>query len=697
MADEQNNEGLLSKALNAIEGYLDERLEKGNKKPEAEDGANIAQYEDSEDVLYRKSAYRDGSYSVGAVGYQEKTVRLSFQLLREMSKRDTVVSAIIQNYQNDVSDFAKPAKAKYEKGFKIVPKNERKKIQEIMDELFGESEEESARKVEDANFEEEESKEKDSERNPEEGNEEESQESNDNFNKAEGDQPDEKPETSEESPEEVSNQEGAQELQEITEDPEKEAIEAVEEENISEREKERVAREVLTRRNMDKIEKIKRLLMGCGDMDDRSFEDRRWNFEALLRAIVRDSLTYDQYAVERIRDKQGKLHHWVPVDAGTIRFATPALKMQRGQVANEFAYDILYPEKELEALEQKDAIQLDDQKLDKDQYKWVQVIRGKIERAFTEEELSVGMRNPTTDIYANGYSIPELEILMNTISSHIFTENYNRLYFTQGFSAKGILHIKAALPRRKLEAFRIQWNHLLKGNKNTFQTPIVSGMEDIQWIPLTQNHSDMEFSNWMNYLIKVICSIYQIDPVEIGFGMREEGGRGGSLGGDNTREKIQLSKEKGLKPLLTHLETFLNQYIVSEIDPEFEIKFVGLDDESRKEAIARQKEEVKFKKSINEIRAEDDLPPMDGCDKLILDPQYMNWYVNMSADAKKSLIEDQAMGINQEPENPFESEGEVSSKKDKPEKGGFPPKKEESEEVKKSLVTIEHYYGVKED
>jgi len=666
--DETPKEGLLSKAFNVLENFLDERLQKSNgEKTKAQ--ADLAE---DEDIIYRKSAYKDSSYSTGVQGYQEKTFRLSFQLLREMARRDTVVSAVIQNYQNDVADFTRPAKAKHDKGFKICPKNERKKIAELMEEMFGITEEEEPlAEMQDQNP-----------KVPE--------------KVAKADQPpippkSEQPEVPEEEEKSAGTPQGVQPPQELTT-----------------REKERLAHEELIKRSSEEIHRIQTLLMGCGDIENRSFEDKRWNFESLLRAIVRDSLTYDQYAIERVYDLgsgeggQPRLHHWIPVDSGTIRFATPALKQSKGQISNEFGYDILYPEKELDALQHSDAIQLDEKKLDADEYKWVQVIRGKVERAFTEMELCVGMRNPTTDIYANGYSIPELEILMNTISSHIFTENYNRLYFTQGFSAKGILHIKAPLPRRKLEAFRVQWNHLLKGNKNSFQTPIVSGMEDIQWIPLTQNHSDMEFANWMNYLIKVICSLFQIDPVEIGFGMKEEGRTGGSLGGDNTKEKIKFSREKGLKPLLTHLQTFINQHIVNEINPEFELVFVGLDDEDREDAIARQEKEVKFKKTINEIRAEDDLPPLDGCDKLILDANYMNWYSNMSPDGMAIAAEKQMQMMQaQSLQEGTMADPKIGNKLETAEEKDENPqeKKDEApkaEEVQKSLVSIEHYIVSKE-
>jgi hypothetical protein len=169
---------------------------------------------------------------------------------------------------------------------------------------------------------------------------------------------------------------------------------------------------------------------------------------------------------------------------------------------------------------------------------------------------------------------------------------------------------------------------MVKGNRNSFQTPIMAGMDEVQWIPLTQSHSEMEFSMWLNYLVRMICAIYQIDPSEIGYGIKDEG-RGGGLSGDNTKEKLANSRDKGFIPLMKFLQDFINKNIISNLDPEYKLEWVGLEDESDMARIARQKEEVQWKKSLNEIRAEDGLPPFKGCDQLLLNPIYFNWFSSM--------------------------------------------------------------------
>lgn len=644
MADE-DKKGLFGKMLDALEASLDERIEKA-RAPKMSEGQEDA----AEEAFYRKSLYSDPSYTVGTQGYQEKTARLSFELLRMMARNNTTVMGIIQTFQNKVASFAKPVKSKYERGFRIKLKNEEDQLLEIKKELFpevfGEDNEKSG------------------------STEKQSEDSRDN----------------------------AQNVTEQIDAPE-EMVESADgdlnPEKLSEAEMDRIAQKELEKRTKETIQDIQNLVVTCGSLEDRPFETKRWNFDSFLRALTRDSLTYDWIAVERIEDETDRLHHWVPVDASTVRYATPQLKMYNNFKMDVPSPNILFPEKELERVmeHQKDLVNLDEEKLENDEYKYVQVIRGKIERAFTESELVVGMRNPTTDIYANGYSYAELELLLSMISSHIYTENYNKLYFSQGFSAKGILHVKANLTRRKLETLRLQWKHMVSGNRNSFQTPILAGMEEVQWIPLTQSHSDMEFDKWMNYLIKTICMVYQIDPAEIGFGMKDEGGKGGGLSGDNTKEKLDNSRQKGLVPMLRFFERFINENIVCKINPDYELEFVGVDDESMEEATARLQGEIKAVKSVNEARAELGLRPIEGADDLILEPTYFQWYSMFHPQAKenqKQMMEQQQMQqgnmLDTDVANMFEST-------DEPEQ---PTPEGVEKSLNKSLVRIETY-EIKDD
>lgn len=640
MADEKENKpSIFKKALEAGESWLESQIYK------AQIDMSKKEVEDPEALIYSKAVTEDVTYKINSQGYKEKPHRIMNSHLKQMALKDSVISAIIQTRQNQVSNHSRLVRSEQERGFMVVLRDEESYLRKIKEELA----------VEVTQKQEQESVEKSDE----------------------------------------IYSDGEQEVTEVIDQPgeENKTDDELEEYNweLDRKAKEKLDEQIRNRRSF-----LEKYILNCGKLEQRPWESEKWDFDAALRAWVRDTLTYDLIATEIVPDHKGEAHHWFPVDASTIKFSSPSLKKFKYFPGGQTNADLLYPEKHLESLEERDALELDEELLEKEAYKFVQVVNGKIERAYTPAEMKVGIRNRTTDIYNNGYGVSELELMISLVSSHLNTEYYNKAYFTQGFSARGILHLKAPIPRRKLETIRQQWHHMVKGAKNSWQTPIFAGMDEVNWIPLTQNHSDIEFHGWLHYLIKVMCAIYQIDPQEIGIGMKEEGGKGGGLSGDNTSEKIDQSKDKGLYPLLRFLENYINKNILWPIDEDFCVKFTGISAESNKEALDRQNKEVTFKKTVNEIRAEDGLPPLPGMDNVILNPVYFQWYDKYSKEAKEAIESGMMPGA---PQQGFGGEQPAMGQD---EDAGIPSseeldqmltpefEEEPTEEVEKSL-SIEYY------
>lgn len=588
MADRDNTPkpSIFQKMLDAGHAVLDSQLHK------AKTAIVMNQNEAEAELFFGKTVTEDPNYTMQATGWKDRPHRLTEGHLKQISLSDSVISAVIQTRQNQVSNYSKFVSSEKERGWMLCLKDEAGELAKIKEELQAEQAETEIQQTEAL--------------------------ANDmDVAKSVEDLAD-----AEETGSEAGTDLGADKT-----DDEQESFNW---------ELERKAKQRLQEKFKDAKNKVRSYVEACGETKDRPFNSLRWTFDSALRALVRDSLTYDRYAVEIVPDRVNRPHHWFPVDAGTIKFASNRLKDYSTVAQNFLALDLLYPDKQAETMEKQKTVELKPELLAAEAYRYVQVIRGRIERAYTSDELKVGIRNVTTDIFNNGYGISELEMAVGLITGHLNAEFYNQAYFTQGFSAKGILHIQAALNRRKVESVRQQWQHMVRGSRNSFQTPIFAGVEDVKWIPLTQNHNDIGFEGWMRYLIKMICAIYQIDPQEIGIGFREEGTGGGGMSGDNTDKKIAQSKDKGLYPLLAHLQHFLNTEIIAPIDNRFELKFTGVSAESTKEAIERQQKEGQFKKTVNEIRDEDGLPPLPGMDDVILAPTYMQWYLQFSEKGQKA-------------------------------------------------------------
>lgn len=624
MSDDKKDQkpSIFTKIRDAGEAILDAQIFKAK--------TSIVMNQDLEDnFFYAKAITEDPSYAINASGWREKPHRLQNGHLKQMSLKDSIVAAVIQTRQNQIAAHSKLVDSEKDKGFMIKLRNE----DELLDEIKEQLKKEMQTKQEEAI--------------PADGQDDTPQpEESEDIQKAEGDG-----ETDASDLESESEASGA--------DPNKDQKEddVVEEYNF---ELERKAREKLESEYKKAKKEVADWILNGGTLDNRPYETKKWNFDAILRAWVRDSLTYDLYATEVVPQKDGKPHHFFPVDGATIKFSSNQLKQYKEVAENFVNLDILYPEKKAESMDKQKVLELDQTLLTKDAYKFVQVIRGKIERAYTPDELKVGIRNQTTDIYNNGYGVSELELVVSLVTGHLNAEFYNQAYFTQGFSAKGLLHIKASINRRKLETVRQQWQHMLRGARNSFQTPIFAGVDDVNWIPLTQNHEDIGFEGWMRYLMRMICAIYQIDPAEIGVNLKDEGG-GGGLSGDNTKEKLDQSKDKGLYPLLRHIENYVNENIIKMYDDRFMLCFTGTTTENQQEALERQEKEVKFKKTVNEVRAEDGLPPLPGMDDVILDPNYIAWYQLYSKKAEEQKEKDMQnqmdqMGAGMGEGSPFDDE-----------------------------------------
>jgi hypothetical protein len=337
------------------------------------------------------------------------------------------------------------------------------------------------------------------------------------------------------------------------------------------------------------IKQAETMMLRTGITDNPRGRD---SFEKFLRKFMWDSLVYDQACMEVVPDRMGRPTEFYAVDASTFRLADTA-----STYLNE---------------DEKTAV------------RYVQIYDGMIISEYNQEELCFGVRNPRTDIRLFGYGVSELEMLMVVITAILFGWDYNQKAFSQGSSQKGVLNFKGAIPERQLKAFRRHWYQMISGVENAWRTPITNA-EDLQWVAMQNSNRDMEYNAWFDFLIKIACAMFTIDPVEINFKYGNTGQKSGMTEANN-KEKIVESKERGLRPLLRFAEACINQWVIWPINENFEFKFMGMDARTREETADLNTKLVKTVRTIDELRAEDDLPPLpDGKGECILDPTWLQF------------------------------------------------------------------------
>lgn len=329
------------------------------------------------------------------------------------------------------------------------------------------------------------------------------------------------------------------------------------------------------------VEKLTSFILNCGD------EENKWDlddFEAFIRKIVEDSLVLDQATFEVIPTRSFEPTQFVATDAATFRIADSIDNENNVRGARKvMGY---YPS-------------------------FVQVYQNQIVAEFYPWELCFGIRNPSTNIHLNGYGRSELEDLVTTITSMLNADAYNGKFFRHGSAPKGALLVKKGnIAPDKIAQLRRDWNAMMSGVENMHKTPILDA-ESVEWLDMQKNNRDMEFSKFQEYLIKVACAIYKISPEEIGFTL--EGSKGGLGGNDSGKDEKNYSMDKGLKPLLTAIQGWINKYIIGpKTQWQYEFKFVGVEVESASQEQERIQKEVTLFITPDEVRKSRGLDPLPG-------------------------------------------------------------------------------------
>ena len=386
------------------------------------------------------------------------------------------------------------------------------------------------------------------------------------------------------------------------------------------------------------IKELEQFIYNCGSPDPNPHNnEKRDDFETFLKKLVRDSLIYDQACFEVVPDRRGIPYEFVAVDASTIRIA--AKNSVYGPNATYHSRSPAYSGKLLQYLIREQQEQGPYNSLElynkptRDHAAYVQVLNGQIENVYTEDELAFGVRNPRTDVYIQGYGYGELEQLITIITAHLYAEEYNRRFFILNFKGD-------AMTPDMLEGFRRQWRATLEGVENSWRTPILQTEAGIDWVDLHPSNREMEYNAWIEYLIKVTCALFLIDPAELNFDLH--GGVSQTPLFESSQEwKLKASRDRGLKPLLRFIAKLINDNIISKIDDHFVFDFVGLDELTEQEKHTLRTEQVASYLTLNEVRRADDRDDLEYGD-MPMNPAYLQaMQIKMQMEQQKQQMEQQ--------------------------------------------------------
>lgn len=327
----------------------------------------------------------------------------------------------------------------------------------------------------------------------------------------------------------------------------------------------------MTKAAAKRAAELEGLLLNCGlpDPDRGNFANDP--LLAFAKKSIRDTLIFDQWCWEIVPDRKGNPAYFCTLDPATIRLVDPAMRQPDDPVA-------------------------------------VQVVQGSIISDFTRDEIAFCVRNPRSGVRAYGYGQSETETLVREVTSMLWGIEYNRAFFKNGSAAKGVLNLKGTIPDSHLQAFRRQWYAMVSGVHNAWRTPITNA-DDLQWVNMQLSNRDMEYSQWLDWLIKVACARFQIAPEEVNFSYGNTG-QVAAMGQPSIEEKLKASRDLGLRPLVRFFFDQLNRNYLYRVAPDFEVVPVGLDEKGEEAESELLHKLNSYAMTINECREVLELEPL---------------------------------------------------------------------------------------
>lgn len=330
----------------------------------------------------------------------------------------------------------------------------------------------------------------------------------------------------------------------------------------------------LTSEEQDAAHLLGRFFANCGwEFNPRKRKAlRRDNFAQFMSKSIRDSLSMDASPIETEmkRNRSLGLDGFYAVDGSTIR-----LCHEEGYEGDDTIYA-------------------------------VQVVQGRLTTAYNLDQLIYEVRNPRADVRLAGYGLGEPELMIQVVTGFLNALTYNIKGFDENAIPKGLLHLSGQYSTEDLSAFKRYWNAMVKGINNAWTLPVMVSPDQESKATFEKfgvEFNEMYFSRWMTFLTSIVTAIYGMDPTEINFESFSEGKS--SLSGSDTSEKLANSKDKGLRPLMAFYESTLTDFVVTEFDPKFCFRWVGLEEDDQQRAWEAKKLILK----VDELRAEEGYQP----------------------------------------------------------------------------------------
>lgn len=249
---------------------------------------------------------------------------------------------------------------------------------------------------------------------------------------------------------------------------------------------------------------------------------------------------------------------------------------------------------------------------------------GNVITEFTRDNLIWYVRNPRTSPTVAGYGLSEIFIAIKLIGGLTNALDLNLSVFDRNSVPNGMLLLKGmGWTQRQLDILARLWIDLKQGATKAWALPAMAVPEgaEVDMLDLSSFRNDMTiyYADFMNFATAVFCMIYRFPYQRLGY--RSTGTGTGTTMPNASNPSPTDDVDVGKAPLLGHIETIVNEYLLWTRWPDLQFHFTG---KNPKE----DNREFEFRvtsMTLSEKRVACGLPPLED----IIDKKYKDLAVLM--------------------------------------------------------------------
>lgn len=290
-------------------------------------------------------------------------------------------------------------------------------------------------------------------------------------------------------------------------------------------------------------------------------------FRGLIEPVVEDILTLDAGCIEKVRTLRGDLAELWPVDGGEIR---------------------------VNALWDGDP--------NEPRYFWYPSTVNQQVASWVNDDFIYMISRPRS---YSPVGLSNLETLKLTIEAELYGHEYNRRQ-VEGAAPDGVMNLGEGVTRDQVREFQAFFESEVAGKG---AVGFIGGTKGAEWINFRQSNRDMQFLEWQIYLVRKIAVVFGLSPQDLGVTF--------DVNRSTAEIQLQVSEDRGLRPLMALIQDYLTQEIVWDSaygGPENNLAFrftaLNLKETTAKAQINKLALAGVPWKTVNEARIEDGREPL---------------------------------------------------------------------------------------